>query len=158
MIVVSDTTPLNYLVLIGQADLLWQLYQRVIIPPAVYAELQRANTPAPVKQWIVNHPPWLEVRSIAVTLDTGQSALDEGECEALALAEEVGADLLLIDDRQGRREAKRRNLRVIGTLGVLAEAAAEGLIDLPVVIARLQETSFYVSPDLLQSLLNRFKQ
>jgi predicted nucleic acid-binding protein len=65
---------------------------------------------------------------------------------------------LLIDDRQGRREAKRRNLRVIGTLGVLAEAAAEGLIDLPVVIARLQETSFYVAPDLLQFLLNRFKQ
>ena len=59
------------------------------------------------------------------------SVLDEGECEAIALAGEVGADLLLIDDRQGRREAKRRNLRVIGTLGVLAEAAAKGLIDLP---------------------------
>lgn len=51
----------------------------------------------------------------------GQPALDEDECEALALAEEVGADLLLINDRQGRREAKRRNLRVIGTLGVLAD-------------------------------------
>lgn len=61
MIVVSDTTPLNYLVLIGQADLLSQLYQRVIIPPVVYAELQRANTPMPVKQWIINHPGWLEV-------------------------------------------------------------------------------------------------
>jgi predicted nucleic acid-binding protein len=158
MIIVSDTTPLNYLVLIGQADLLSQLYQRVIIPPAVYAELQRANTPAPVKQWIVNHPAWLEVRPITVTLDRMQSVLDEGECEAIALAGEVGADLLLIDDRQGRREAKRRNLRVIGTLGVLAEAAAEGLIDLPMVVARLQQTSFYVAPDLLQSLLNRFKQ
>jgi predicted nucleic acid-binding protein len=88
----------------------------------------------------------------------GQSALDEGECECLALAGEVGADLLLIDDRQGRLEAKRRNLRVIGTLGVLAEAAAKGLIDLPVVIERLQQTSFYVSPYLLQSLLNRFKR
>jgi predicted nucleic acid-binding protein len=158
MIVVSDTTPLNYLVLVGQANLLWQLYQRVIIPPAVYAELQRANTPASVKQWVVNHPTWLEVRPITMMLDKERSVLDEGECEALALAEEVGADLLLIDDRQGRLEARRRNLRVIGTLGVLAEAAAEGLIDLPVVIARLQQTSFYVAPELLQSLLNRFKQ
>jgi predicted nucleic acid-binding protein len=65
---------------------------------------------------------------------------------------------LLIDDRQGRLEAKRRNLRVIGTLGVLAEVAAEGLIDLPTVIARLQQTSFYVATDLLQSLLNRFRR
>ena len=158
MIVVSDTTPINYLVLIGQADLLWQLYQRVIIPPAVYAELQRANTPVPVKQWVVDRPEWLEVRPTTVTLDRSQSVLDEGECEALALAEEVGADLLLIDDRQGRLEARRRNLRVIGTLGVLAEAAAEGLIDLPIVVAQLQQTSFYVSPDLWQSLLDRSKR
>jgi predicted nucleic acid-binding protein len=66
--------------------------------------------------------------------------------------------MLVMDDRDGRREAARRNLRVIGTIGVLNEAAERGLIDLPTTIQRLQQTSFRASPNLLQSLLNRFKQ
>jgi len=158
MIVVSDTTPLNYLVLIEQVDVLRQLYGRVIIPPAVFDELQRDRTPTAVRDWIANRPAWLEVHPVSVPPEAALEALDAGEREAIALAEQLGADLLLMDDRDGRREAVRRNLRITGTLGVLNEAAERGLIDLATTIERLQQTSFRASPELLQSLLNRFKQ
>jgi len=156
MIVVADTTPLNYLVLIGEAAVLQELYERVVIPPAVRDELQRAATPIVVREWLAQPPAWLEVQPVAVTPDALLEALDAGEREALALAEQLHADLLLMDERLGRREASRRNLRVIGTLGVLAQAAEQGLIVLPQAVDRLRQTNFHVAPELLQALLNRF--
>ena len=63
MIVVADTTPLNYLVLIGQIELLSVLYQRVLIPQEVHRELQQSRTPATVSQWAASLPAWCEVRA-----------------------------------------------------------------------------------------------
>lgn len=74
------------------------------------------------------------------------------------LAKELGADGLLIDDRDGRREATRRDLRVIGTLGVLAAAAEKELLDLPEAIERLRGTTFRASPQLFDVLLERFEK
>ena len=62
MIVIADITPLNYLVLIEQSSLLPRLYGRVLIPLAVYEELQQEHTPALVRAWVANRPAWLEVR------------------------------------------------------------------------------------------------
>lgn len=64
MIVISDTAPLNYLVLIGCQDILHDLFGRVIIPQKVFAELQRIETPAKVRSWVDNRPAWLEIRSV----------------------------------------------------------------------------------------------
>ena len=87
MLVVSDTSPLNYLVLIQQAILLPALYGRVIIPSAVYEELQRSQTPAEVRQWVVHPPAWLTVQQPQQTLYAGQfSKLSAGEREAIPLA------------------------------------------------------------------------
>jgi hypothetical protein len=80
--------------------------------------------------------------------------LDAGERDAIALAEELHADQLLLDDADARREAARRSLPFIGTLGVLREAARREFLDLRTVLAHLQETSFYVHPDLIESLLD----
>jgi predicted nucleic acid-binding protein len=157
MIVISDTTPLNYLVLIEQAEVLRQLYGRVMIPPAVLDERQRDRTPPAVRDWIANRPAWLEVHSVSVPPEAALAALDAGEREAIAFAQRLGADLLLMDDRDGRREALRRHLRITGTLGVLNEAAERGFIDFATTIERLQQTSFRASPELLHSLLDRFK-
>src|SRR5437870_1092982 len=110
MIVVADTTPLRYLVVIERAHLLPALYGRVLIPPAVAED-------------------WLEIRKPSRTLEP-EVDLDCGEQQAIALAEEVAADLLLIDDWDARLEAKRRRLRVVGTLRVLADGAQRGLADL----------------------------
>lgn len=159
MIVVSDTTPINYLILIEQAEILRDLYGRVCLPQAVFDELRHERAPLEVKEWLKHLPEWLEVRRVTPTpADSSLEELDEGEREAIALAEQMRADALIIDDRAGRREARRRGLRVTGTLGVIEEAARRDLLDLPQTIERLKQTSFYVSPRLLQSLLDRFVQ
>jgi predicted nucleic acid-binding protein len=155
MIVIADTTPLNYLVLIDHSDLLPRLYGRVLIPPAVYEELQAEGTPASVRDWAAHHPAWLEVRPAFLPLDIGLDPLDQGECEAIALALELEADLLILDDRDARIEASRRKLVVIGTLRVLEDAAQLGLIDLPHALQRLRQTTFRASAKLLQAMLDR---
>jgi len=102
-------------------------------------------------------PPWLSV--VAVEADRVQGVTDEldlGERAAIALAGVLHADLLLIDDAAGRTEARRRHLRVTGTLGVLRAAAERGLVDVRDVIARLKTTSFYVDETLLKSAFGRW--
>src|SRR5690348_15292122 len=105
MIVVADTSPLNYLILIGEADLLHRLYGRVLIPPAVLAELQHAGTPSAVVEWIKRCPPWVEVHQVAVRPGESIKELDPGELEAIVLAQQYRPDvLLLIDEETGRLE------------------------------------------------------
>jgi predicted nucleic acid-binding protein len=119
VIVVADTTPLQYLILIQYEHILPALYGQVVVPPAVVEELRRDETPQPVRDWLKNAPDWLEVRG---PRETGRSSvpLGAGELEAIALAEELRADALLINDWDGRQEALRRHLNVLGTLRVLA--------------------------------------
>ena len=155
MIVISDTTPLNYLVLIEQQELLARLFERVIIPQAVWTELQAGGTPESVRAWLAHQPDWLEIRQANFPADAALAMLDKGEQEAILLAQELHADLLLIDDKDGRLEAARRNIVVVGTLGVLDKAAERGLLDLPDILARLRQTSFRVAPVLLDWLLER---
>ena len=154
MTVVSDTTPLNYLILIGQQDLLPELYGHILIPDAVFEELRHDAAPSQIRAWIAHPPAWLEIRRIS-TVPTELALLGTGEREAIALAEELKADLLIMDDRDARREATRRSLRLTGTLGVLEEAGARGVINLPTVIARLEHTSFRASPEMLRLLRQR---
>jgi predicted nucleic acid-binding protein len=97
---VSDTTPLNYLILIDQADILHELYDAVIIPQAAFDEMQRAETPAEARAWIADLPEWLEVRPAQAPVTV--SKLGVGECEAIALALELQANALLLDDRKVR--------------------------------------------------------
>jgi len=158
MIIVSDTSPIRYLLLIDHIDLLPQLYGQIIIPSVVYDEMQSANTPLEVRQWIANSPTWLSVQNVAIlSNDTRQfpdlSRLDLGEQAAIALAQPLNADFLIIDERLGRRFAQQRGLQVIGILGILTEAAKLGLIDLSTAIDRLQQTNFRVSQRLIQNLL-----
>lgn len=82
--------------------------------------------------------------------------MDLGEREAIALAHSLNADLLLIDESSGRAEARRRGLRVTGTLGILLTAAENGLIDVPEVLARLGATNFYVDEDLIRSIFGKW--
>jgi len=157
MIVVADTTPVNYLILIGEIDVLPKLYGRVVIPQAVHEELTRSRALATVKAWIAQPPDWLEVHSPAPVADTALARLDDGERQAIALAEELSLSTdsiqLIVDELDGRREAERRGLPVIGTMGVLRDAAAGGLLDLRSSIERLRQTSFHISPAILARLL-----
>src|SRR5579875_4103326 len=99
MIVVADTGPLNYLVLVQQADLLQRLFHRVLIPPAVFDELQAPETPIAVREWLSQQPAWLEVQPLRRDPDSQLDYLDSGEREAIALAEDLKADQILLEDR-----------------------------------------------------------
>jgi predicted nucleic acid-binding protein len=158
MIVVADTTPINYLILIEEIHVLPKLFGRVIIPTAVWKELQGKRTPELVQRWIANPPGWLEIRAPSEPPKEQLFELDAGEREAIALADELGADVLMVDDMAARHEASRRPYRVMGTLRVLYDAAGKGLVDLPQAFALLQQTTFRASADLYKSLLDQDAQ
>jgi len=159
MIVVADTSPLNYLIQIGCASLLPALYERVLIPTAVVAELDDPRTPAVVKRWLLHVPKWVEVLRTASAPDAELSFLGPGEREAIQLAQERHADLLLIDERRGRFEAMRRGLFTTGTLGVLLASAERGLVDAQASYHRLlRETNFRATPALQENFLQQARE
>lgn len=151
MIVVSDTSPINYLVLIELQDLLPKLLDRVLIPEAVHRELQSTKAPDPIKRFLADAPDWLEVRA-SPEIASALRHLDSGEREAISLALSIETDSVLLDERKGRRAAREQGLRVSGTLGVIRLAADQGLITLKDALDRLEKTNFRVSPRLLNSL------
>ena len=153
MIVVADATPLRYLLLIEKVDLLALFYGQVLIPPAVVKELMREQTPPSGREWMTAPPEWLKVHSPLGDPVEFPAALGAGECAAITLAEEIHADLLLVDDWAARREAERRKLPIQGTLGLLRFAAQADLVDLPDAIVGLRGIGFRVSGELVQSLL-----
>ena len=154
MIVVADATPLRYLVLIDETDILPALYDRILIPPAVLSELSQPRTPPSVQLWIAGLPGWLQV--VAPFGPSGEfpATLGAGEREAITLAEELDAEVLLIDDWAGRREAEKRRIPTQGTLGLLSLAAEHGLTDLPRAIAHLRGTNFRADEKLIQAILD----
>ena len=154
MIVVSDSGPLNYLIWIDAVGVLPQLYETVVIPEAVQRELSHPKAPTQVRQWIASLPNWVSVQSPRVLLAL---SVDIGEQEAISLAVEIGADLILLDDRSGREAAEAQELSVTGTLGVLRQAARRGLIDLADTLNKLRQTNFRASPGLIVTLLIQFQ-
>ncbi len=154
--VIADTSPLNYLVLIGADYVLPQLYDHVIVPAAVLQELQHADTPVLVAQWIASPPSWLNVEKVDEISDPALNELGAGEREAIFLAQgRIPDALLLIDEIRGRAEAKRRGIALTGTLGILDAGAEAGLLNLPEALNCLRTTSFYVAPTLLKRLLEK---
>ena len=154
-VVVSDTSPLHYLILCGAEEVLPRLFRQVVIPPTVFQELHQSNTPAQVKQWAGSLPSWVAVqkpRALNLKL-----AVDAGELEAISLAQEIHAVAILMDDRAGRAAAQSCGLAVVGTVGLLEQAAVRGLIDLPDVIARLQQTNARLDAKLILAALDRDK-
>ena len=152
MIVIADTGPLNYLILIGEIELLPALYHRVAVPPSVCEELGRLRAPEAVRACIAQPPSWLEICTPTNSPDSGLAHLDAGERDAILLAEELAADQIVIDEIRGRREAQRRGLHFTGTLGVLAAGAEQGLVDLRIAVDRLRQTSFHIAADILDQL------
>ena len=157
MIVVSDTTPLNYLILIDATDVLPALFGRVYAPKAVIVEHSDARSPRPVREWASSPAQWLTVQEPAQVDETLPKKLQKGEVKAISLAQELGADWVLIDERKASREAERRGFRVAGTLVILEEAGAGNILDYQKSRDRLvDETSFYVTDDVLRESERRY--
>jgi len=159
MIVVADASPLNYLIQISCESVLGRLYDLVLVPPGVFEELHHPNGPPSVLSWVSEPPDWMRVHLVKAPVDPSLSMLDPGEREAIQLAEEQRADLLLIDEPRGRSEAKRRGLAVTGTLGVLLAAGRRGFIDAEASFYSLVEmTTFRASVSLRENYLARCRR
>lgn len=156
MIVVLDTSPICYLVLVGEIELLPQLFKEIVIPQAVYNELTSTSAPAILQNWSEEIPKWLLINDVDPVQDQQLNRLDLGEKEAIILAEKLKAGLIIIDEKAARKIAIDRGLKVTGLLGVLEIAIKQDLIDIKTAIEKLQKTSFRASPQLIQSLLDRY--
>jgi predicted nucleic acid-binding protein len=155
MLVVADTSPLNYLVWIESVEILPRLYSNVVIPPEVRDELLANDAPAIVQAWASALPAWIEVCAPdpAYLDDARWQALHVGERAALALAMARQSSVLLIDERAGSEVARALGLSTTGTLGVLDEAARRNLVSLPEALARLKQTSFRYPRLIVERLL-----
>src|SRR6185437_5984546 len=122
MIAVADASPLCYLVLIGEIDVLSKLFRQVAVPQAVIAELLHDDAPEGVRNWASNLPAWISTAATANVVSSGLEKLQAGERAAIILAESIKADLVLLDEKAARRVATERGVRVSGLLGVLGEA------------------------------------
>ncbi|MCS7266288.1 MAG: DUF3368 domain-containing protein [Armatimonadetes bacterium] len=148
MRVVSNTSPIMNLALIGRLDLLQALYTQLFIPEAVGKELECLAQHHNELKGIVGLD-WIKQMSVQnrVLVKSLQSILDEGEAEAIALAAELGADLLLIDERHGRKVCQRLGIKVIGLVGVLIEAKRRGILHevKPYLDALVGQAGFWLS-------------
>jgi len=144
LIVVSDTSPILNLSAVGKLDLLRDLYAEIVVPPAVQGELSRNGTDL--------DPLWMRVVAAQNQNDVAalRQQLDPGEAEAIVVAAELSAELLLVDEKRGRRIAIDRGLEVTGLLGVLAEAKARSLITKcqPVLDDMIRVAGFWIGDDL----------
>ncbi|MBI3491044.1 MAG: DUF3368 domain-containing protein [Acidobacteria bacterium] len=158
MIVVSDTSPVLNLERIGRLELLPALYRQVLIPTAVYVEL-RGSPSAPARQIDVDVFPWLIVATATdrQLVEDLRAKLDVGEAEAIALALERRADLLLVDEKRARRTATASGLSVTGLLGVIVQAKHAGVIDAarPILDDLIRTARFWIGPLLYAEVLER---
>ncbi|HYV94671.1 MAG TPA: DUF3368 domain-containing protein [Chitinophagales bacterium] len=157
MIVVSDTSPLRALWKIQHLHLLPALYESVLIPPAVVRELNSFKTSGADLSELVNAP-WLEIGIIKNKneVDLLLNDLDPGEAEAIVLARENNASLILMDEVAGRNKAEEYGLNVTGVLGVLLEAKKNRLIAevKPIMDRLIAEARFFISAKLYSEILS----
>lgn len=156
--VITNNTPLISLLLLGKLNLLSELFGEVLIPSAVLDEFL-ASDPA-IRRRAISDQPNLQVASLA---DPQKAlafvGLDSGESEVLALALERSARLVIVDERKARRYARRIQIPVTGTLGILLLAKEKGLLDsiAPPILA-LQQAGLYLHPSLVASVLSLAKE
>ncbi len=153
-VVVSNTTPLIALAWLERLDLLPALFGSVYIPQAVRDEIH--HNPEAIGATELSTASWLVVRPVANALAAAllQDQLDTGESEAIVLAHELHAGLLLMDERRGRRRAVQGGLTVTGTLGILVEARRRNMVGpLRPLLDRLRQLPFHMSESLYAEVL-----
>jgi len=158
MLVVSNTSPITNLALIHRMDLLRDQFGRVLVPDAVRTELERIpNSTANTSIEGARREGWIELRLVQNQEMAGvlASQLDRGEAETIALAIQEKADLLLIDEREGRVVARQAGLRVRGVLGILLRAKSTGKISSvrAEIEALRRDARFFVAPALEEEIL-----
>lgn len=156
MIAVANASPICYLVLIGEIELLPKLFREVLVPRPVIEELLAEGAPTVVRSWASTPPAWVRIHETPASAAPHLERLHSGERAAIVLACSMRAEVVLLDEKAARRGAAEQGLSVAGVLAVLAQAANLDLVDLPAALDRLTRTSFRCSPTLLKSMLDRY--
>jgi len=155
MSVVSNASPIIHLARVGQLELLRQLYGEIFVPEAVWEEVViKGKGKAGSKE--IRQAKWIKRKRVSnhLLVKALRRELDAGEAEAIALAVEVGAELLLMDDKIGRRIAQFLNVPCIGTVGVLLETKAKGLVPvIKPILDALKVSGFYLNDELYKRIL-----
>jgi uncharacterized protein len=159
MPIVSNTSPILNLAIIGHLDLIKQQFSQVIIPPGVLAEL-KINEDRPGSFALSNaiSEGWIQIQPLAQSqaiVKLLRQTLDQGESEAIGLALEQRADYILLDERDGRKVAKSLGLNVTGILGILLKAKQSGTIAQlqPLLEDLIQTAGFRIAPNLLAQII-----
>jgi len=158
MLIVSDTSPITNLIQIGQLDILEQVFEQIIIPEKVYEELSVYEK----QKEEIESQDWILVKAVTNKEEVKilERRLDSGEAEAIVLAKELNADLLIVDERKGRKAAEEYGLKVIGLLGVLIQGKKKGhLKELKPILDKLVgEIGFRVSKKLYDRILKEVEE
>jgi len=151
--VITNNTPLIALWVLGRLDLLRDLFGEVLIPQAVYNEFLAFDNSE--RQIALDNSPWIRLVLLTNTHRIlAYTGLDQGEAEVLALAEELNSRLVIIDERRGRRYAKRLGFALTGTLGLLVLAKQVGLIPLVApLIETLKDSGLHLESSLVHKVL-----
>lgn len=155
MIVVADTSPFVVLLTIGHLDILPSLFGRIVVPPEVITELNSPNRSEAVRSFTAALPSWLDIQTPTSVEEI--EGLHAGEIASIALARELFADRLVIDEARGRMKTQERGIPIIGTIGVLIAAAQRGLLDLEQAFERVKRTDFWVTQKFLEERLAMFR-
>ena len=155
MIVVSNSSPICYLILIEQIHLLPNMFGTLTVPEAVIRELSNQRAPEVVRGWAAQLPQWIKVQTLKAGPDPEFNRLHAGEREAILLAQDIEADLIILDEKAARQIAKEQGLQVTGLVGIIDEAATRGMVNLLDAVERIRQTNFRISPILLKTLLDR---
>ncbi len=155
MVIVSDTSPITNLLQLGKLDLLHKMFGDVVIPRKVYQELIEDEGSERVlidQDWIKV----VEVKDVSKVSEL-ENLLDSGESEAIILAEELKADLLLIDELKGRNIAESRGIKITGLLGILVQAKIRGFQESlkPDLDRLIDVIGFRVEKNLYKWILNQ---
>ena len=154
-VVVADTTPLNYLIVIDRAEILPALFGEVLIPEAVIEELRHPKAPLAVSRWLRKLPVWLRITPVQHLDETMR--LGKGENEAISLALERQVKVVLMDERLGRGAAETRGLIPVGALNLIDLADEQGLLNGIAALHDLRQTTFRADPELLRRFEARMK-
>jgi len=152
-LIVADTGPINYLIQIGHIELLAQLVEKTVLPTSVQEELLHKRAPAAVRTWAGRPPVWVEIRRADHIIEAKDISLTDRE--AISLAKELNALLLLMDDSQARRLAAQLGVITMGTVGILEAAAMRDLVSLPEALEKLRATSCFLAEEVLENALQR---
>ena len=160
MTVISDTTPIISLIKINRLDLLQKLFGEILIPEAVYKELT-TNIAFKNEADIVKNSDFLKTSAVqnrkALEVLQVASGLDDGESEAIILADELNSDVLIIDERKGRKVAQKLGIKITGTVGVLLQAHNENMItadEIKNYLEQLKNSNIRLSDSLIQEALS----